>query len=62
MRSAEEKEIRTKLRANKTKRAEVKAQFDAIRAEKLRLREERAELMKKAEQMGVQIGKKKAAA
>ena len=61
MSSVEEKELRAQLRTNGLARRKVNNQIGEIKSERLRLKDERANLHKQAEKLGIRVGNKKAA-
>ena len=56
------KEIKSQLRINTLERKALKQQSVEMKAKRMKLREEREELIAKARALGVQVGKKAAAA
>jgi len=62
MKTDDIKEIKSQLRSNTLERKALKQQSVEMKAKRMKLREERVELIAKAQALGVQVGKKAAAA
>ena len=61
MSATEKKALREQLRNNRVQRKSLNEKAAELKEQRVRLKNDHAALMKKAEQLGMKIGKKKAA-